>query len=73
MPTLSPKAKRNIFRVIPFSIMWLVSSLVYTLLEKGLLGDLNYYPSTGNPYAFARNIYTTPLASLVTGTPDGRA
>jgi adenylate cyclase len=71
MPTLSPKAKRNIFRIIPFSIMWLVFSLVYTLLERGLLGSLNYYPSTGNPYAFARNIVTMPLVALVTGTLIG--
>jgi adenylate cyclase len=71
MPTLSPKAKRNIFRIIPFSIMWLVFSVVYTLLEKGLLGDLTYYPSTGNPYFFTKNIITTPLAALVTGTLMG--
>jgi len=64
---LSPKARRNIFRIIPFGMMWLVFSIVYTLLERGLLGSLNYYPSTGNTYVFARNIFTTPLSALITG------
>jgi class 3 adenylate cyclase len=64
---LSPKARRNILRIIPFGMIWVVFSMIYTLLEKGLLGDLHYYPSTGNPYVFARNIFTTPLTALVTG------
>jgi adenylate cyclase len=64
---LSPKARRNILRIIPFGMIWLVFSMIYTLLEKGLLGDLGYYPSTGNTYHFARNIFTTPLLALLTG------
>jgi adenylate cyclase len=64
---LSPKARRNILRIIPFGMIWLVFSMIYTLLEKGLLGDLRYYPSTGNTYHFSRNIFTTPLLALVTG------
>lgn len=67
MTMLSPKAKRNILRIVPFGVLWLVFSLVYTLLERGLLGKLNYYPSTGNPYFFTRNIITMPIAALVTG------
>jgi adenylate cyclase len=51
--------------------MWLVFSLVYTLLEKGLLGKMNYYPSTGNPYFFSRNIIALPLAAMVTGIAIG--
>lgn len=68
---LSLKARRNIVRILPFGVLWLVFSIVYTLLEKGLLGNLPYYPSTGNPYFFGRNIITTPLASLVTGLGIG--
>lgn len=64
---LSPKARRNILRIIPVGMIWLVFSMIYTLLEKGLLGDLRYYPSTGNTYHFARNIFTTPALALVTG------
>src|SRR4030095_11449395 len=64
---LLPKTKRNILRIIPFGVIWLVFSIIYTLLEKGLLGDLNHYPSTGNPYNFTRNVYVTPVTALVTG------
>ena len=64
---LSPKTKRNILRIIPFGIIWLVFGIIYTLLEKGLLGDLNHYPSTGNPYNFERNIFVTPITALITG------
>ena len=64
---LSPKTRRNLYRIIPFGMMWLIFSVVYVLLERGLLGYLDYYPSTGNPYNFTRNIFITPLAALVTG------
>ncbi|MEO5685121.1 MAG: adenylate/guanylate cyclase domain-containing protein [Chitinophagaceae bacterium] len=68
---LSQKTKRNILRIIPFGVIWFIFSLVYTLLEKGLLGDLNYYPSTGNPYNFSRIIFITPLSALLTGLLTG--
>jgi class 3 adenylate cyclase len=64
---LSPKTKRNILRIIPFGVIWLVFSTIYTFLEKGLLGDLDHYPSTGNPYNFERNIFVTPVVALITG------
>ena len=37
------------------------------MLEKGILGDLTYYPSTGNPYNFGRNIFVTPIFALIVG------
>jgi adenylate cyclase len=64
---LSPKTKRNIFRIIPFGLMWLLFSIVYTLLEKGILGHFAYYPSTGNPYNFRSAIYITPISAFITG------
>jgi len=64
---LSPKTKRNILRIIPFGVIWIIFGMIYTLLEKGLLGNLDHYPSTGNPYNFKKNIFVTPIAALVTG------
>ena len=64
---LSPKTKRNISRIIPFGLIWLIFSLVYTLLERGLLNELTYYPSTGNPYTFSQNIFITPISALIAG------
>lgn len=63
----SPKTKRNISRIIPFGLIWLIFSVVYSLLERGLLGNLNNYPSTGNPYNFSNNIFITPITALITG------
>jgi adenylate cyclase len=64
---LSPKSRRNIYRVIPFGVIWWVFSVIFLILEKGLLADLGYYPSTGNPYNFAKSIFITPFAALITG------
>ncbi|RPD41487.1 adenylate/guanylate cyclase domain-containing protein [Chitinophaga barathri] len=64
---LSPKTKRNISGIIPFGIIWLLFSIVYSLLERGLLGPQLYYPSTGNPYNFTRNLLVTPVFALFTG------
>jgi len=68
---LSPKTRRNISRIIPFGVLWLVFSLVYCLLEKSLLGDLDHYPLTGVPYDFATNIFTIPAGALMMGLLSG--
>jgi len=64
---LTPKTKNNISRIIPFGVIWLIFSIAYTLIERGLLGDLNHYASTGNPYNFSRNIIITPISALIAG------
>jgi adenylate cyclase len=64
---LSPKTRKNISRIIPFSLIWLVFSIVYLLLERGILGKLDKYPSTGNPYNFLSNLTFTPIAAFTTG------
>jgi len=64
---LSPKSKRNIIRIIPFGLIWLSFSVVYLLLERGLLGDLQFYPSTGNPYNFKNNLIITTASAFTTG------
>jgi adenylate cyclase len=67
----SPKLKRNISRIIPFGIIWLVFSLVYVQLEKGVLGENKFYPSTGNPYSFTNAMIVTPIAAMLTGLMIG--
>ena len=64
---LSPQVKRNLFRIIPFGVIWFVFGIVYSLLEKALLGNLKYYPATESPYNFGRNILITSIFSLLTG------
>jgi adenylate cyclase len=62
-----PKTKRNISRIIPICLIWLTASLIYSLLERGLLGDLTYYPSTGNLYNFQSTIFITATAAFFIG------
>ena len=64
---LSPQARITISRIIPFGLIWMFFSVVYSLVERGLLGDLNYYPSTGNPYNFRNTFFITALIALVIG------
>lgn len=66
-----PRTRRNILRVIPFGVLWFIFSIIYSLLEKGILGNLNYYPSTGVAYDFTRNILTIPIAGLIMGLFTG--
>jgi len=68
---LSPKTKRNIGRVIPFGVLWFIFSLVYCILEKGILGHLDSYPATGVPYNFERSIIAIPAAGMFMGILPG--
>ncbi len=67
MSMLSPKQKHNLSRIVPISLLWLLFSIVYALLERGILGTLDHYPATGNPYNFSNNILVTPLTAFLTG------
>ena len=37
----SPKTKRNISRIIPFGLIWLVSGLVFLFVENAAVGESN--------------------------------
>ena len=63
----SPKNKRDFYRIIPFGLIWLTYACIYLLLEKGLLYDLDFYPSTGNPYNFGTNTFITLLFAGFSG------
>ncbi len=47
---MGPRTKRDIIRILPFGLIWMVFTIIYVLLEKSLLGNLMTYPTTGNPY-----------------------
>lgn len=44
---LSPKLKRNISRILPFGIIWLISGLVFLLVEQGAVNDMEGDFTTG--------------------------
>ncbi len=68
---LSPKSRRNLLRILPTGIIWLVFGLIYALLEKGLMGDLKYYPTTGNPYNFQNLIFPFAVMVFISGNLMG--
>jgi adenylate cyclase len=67
----SPKTSRDIRRIIPFGLLWFVFSLIYVILEKSLLANLDHYPSSGVKYDFARTVLVIPAAGLITGLITG--
>lgn len=64
---MTPRAQRFILQVLPFGILWTVFSLIYSLIEKGILGDATHYPSTGNPYEFTSGLVSGLVLSAITG------
>ena len=68
---LSPKTRRKVALIVPFGVLWFIFSLIYCMLEKGILGDLDHYPSTGNQYRFGANIFAIPAMGLMMGLITG--
>jgi adenylate cyclase len=68
---LSAKHKRTIRQIIPFGIIWFVFGIVYSLVVKGILGNITYYPSTGNPYDFISSATVTGVFALIMGLMMG--
>jgi len=70
---LSPKKRRNISRIIPFGVIWYIFGLVYVIVEKGILGEFDYHPSTGIPYKLKVSFlfsFSMALVGLVVGTVE---
>ena len=57
---ISPKAKRNIARIIPFAIIWLLSGWITDLTEIGITLNQNFNPDTD----ISRTIPVLIFASL---------
>lgn len=64
---INPQIKRNILSILPFAVLWFAFSLLYVLVEKGIMGNATIYPSTGNPYLFPTGLYITVLTSTCMG------
>lgn len=62
---LSPKNRRYLLQIIPFGLIPFLFSIIYSLLEYGILGDYPSYPSTGNPYNFS--LIIPAIMSMITG------
>jgi len=68
---IHPRYKRYIRQILPFPVIWFLSALIYSLLEFGLLGALEHYPSTGNHYNFGGNLKFTTISCICVGVLQG--
>ena len=56
---------------IPYVILWFVAGVLYIIIEKGMMGDLTIYPSTGNPYDFKSSLRAVAVITLFIGFGHG--
>jgi len=68
---LNLHTKRFLKKILPFGLIWMAFALVYGLLEYGLIGQLDKYPSSGNPYNFKNNIIPLLIGSFLVGLFQG--
>ncbi len=69
--TLSAIQKRNLSKVLPFAFFAMGAGFLFALIEKGLLGDSEFYPSTGNYYDFGVNVVVTLVSGFLLGVVVG--
>ena len=63
---ISPKAKRNISRIIPFAIIWLVSGWIVDITEIGVTHNQNLNPDTNISLTIPVLIFAS-LANVLVG------
>lgn len=66
-----PKYKWQTRRILIFGLIWLLFGLIYLVIEYGLIGNLSYYPSTGNSFDFSQSLFLVPMASFLMGLFQG--
>ncbi len=63
---ITPKAKRNILRIIPFAIIWLLSGLITDITEIGVTRNQNLNPDTDISFTIPVLIFAS-LANVLVG------
>ena len=66
-----PKYRRYFWQAFSFAVIWAIFGLVYVILEKGILGNSNYYPATSNRYDFISSLIYTTIGSFLMGFIQG--
>ncbi len=68
---LHPKYKRYFRQTLAFGLIWLTFGLIYVLLEKGILGRITEYPSTGVAYDFQNALIYIGVGTFFAGLVQG--
>ena len=53
---MHPKYKRYLKQAFLFACIWLLFGLIYGIVEQGLLGRIDLYPTTHNEYDFKTSL-----------------
>ena len=70
---LSPKAKRNISRIIPFGLIWFISGTFFFIIEEAAIGGLDQRPSAAieiNLKIFIFGTLANTILGLIVGTAE---
>ncbi|MEM9647365.1 MAG: adenylate/guanylate cyclase domain-containing protein [Bacteroidota bacterium] len=68
---LHPKYIRYAKQALLFGIVWMLFGFLYSILEKGILGRLDYYPSTNNRYDFRSALFYASGGGFLMGLIHG--
>ena len=68
---LSNTLLKKLKDTITYVLFWFVAGVLYIILERGMMGDLTIYPSTGNPYNFKSSLIAVAVTSLFIGFGHG--
>ena len=64
---MNPIITRKLSKVLWTGVIWYIGFVLFHLIEKGVLGDMNHYPSTGNYFNFRSQIVFGPLFAFFAG------
>ena len=71
---VSATTQRNLYRILPFGVIWWVFGLVFSSVELGFLGNSPITPSTGNAYnaplSFIIACTISPAYGLIIGSVE---
>lgn len=68
---LQLRHKRQIRQIVVFGIIWVLFGFIYNLLEFGLIGKLDHYPSNGKIYNFKESLLFVTIGSFCMGLLQG--
>ena len=64
---MGPATRYNLNKILIYGVLWALAGLLFTLVEKGVIGEMTTYPSTGVAYDFNNSIVVIPLVSFLGG------
>lgn len=66
-----PKYIRYAKQALLFALVWMLFGFLYSILEQGILGRLNFYPATNNRYDFKSSLLYTTCGGFLVGLIHG--